>query len=226
MQAPENLEELIEYNAKLLNLGEHAPDAVAHKTKIPKLDRDLKGRFWNAMCSIIVNEHTTTPIADKSYGEIIQPMLTRSEIARKIFVHYLLDRVHDSDINTLHRCLPFILNSLPNEEDESNSSILHAYTYKSFLRTFITILTKRHLVDCVIDPRWRKVVMEDFLLHVVTWNASVHEYVVSMLAEYFTEVKYLLPLGEQVAVIADWADQVFINGRKEEKVKVKLHHCH
>ncbi|KAG0172363.1 Cofactor of BRCA1 [Apophysomyces sp. BC1034] len=221
--APENLEELIEYNAKLLNLGEHAPEAVAHKTKIPKLDRDLKGRFWNAICAVIVHEHSSAPMTDKTYGDIIQPMLVRSEIARKIFVHYLLDRVHDSDINTLRRCLPLFLKSLPAEDDDSNTSILHAYTYKSFLRTFISILTKRHLVECVADPRWRKGVMEEFLLHVVSWDASVHEYVVGMLAEYFTEVKYLLPLGEQVAVIADWADQVFINGRKEEKDLKVLH---
>ncbi|KAF7728910.1 Cofactor of BRCA1 [Apophysomyces ossiformis] len=223
---PENLEELIEYNAKLLNLAEHAPEAVANKTKIPKLDRDLKGRYWNAICTIIVNEHSSAPMTDKSYSEVIQPMLGRSEIARKILVHYLLDRAHDSDINTLRRCLPFILNSLPPDDDESNNTIVHAYTYKSFLRTFISILTKRHLVDCVADPRWRKGVMEDFLLQIVSWNASVHEYVVGMLAEYFTEVKYLMPLGEQVAVIADWADQVFINGRKDEKDLKTLHQAY
>ncbi|KAI8090045.1 uncharacterized protein BX664DRAFT_240731, partial [Halteromyces radiatus] len=98
-EAPENLEELISYNAKLLNLAQYAPTAVANNARIPKLDKDLKGRYWNNVCKLIIQENANTSVElDPNAGRLIQEMLNKNEVARKVFVHYLLDRVYENDI--------------------------------------------------------------------------------------------------------------------------------
>ncbi|KAL0076970.1 hypothetical protein J3Q64DRAFT_1647090 [Phycomyces blakesleeanus] len=218
--APGNLEDLINYNAKLLNLAEHAPRATGSDLKIPKIDRDIRINFWHDISVVIINENTPTNQANSLINITrIESIISKSEVARKIYVHYLIDRASEGDITSLSRCLPSILNTLPSEEDKDNVDYnIHLYTYQSFFRTFINIIIKRHLVDCVMDIRWRQAVVEEFLLRAVTWDFSVHEQVVKMLNEYFKEPKHLPKLGEQVAVIADWADKVFLNGTREEKV--------
>ncbi|KAI7861575.1 cofactor of BRCA1-domain-containing protein [Spinellus fusiger] len=217
--APGNLEDLINYNAKLLNLAEHALSATGTDLRIPKIDRHLRTHFWNDMCAIIVNENTPTTAAMTLHNVArTESVVAKSEVARKIYVHYLVDRVHEGDIALLSRCLPSILSTLPEEADKDRADYnLHVYTYQSFFRTFIDVLVKRHLMECVVDPRWRQGVVEEFLMVAVTWDVSVHIHMVKMLNEYFKEPKCLLKLGEQVAVIADWADKIFMNGRKEEK---------
>ncbi|KAI9027163.1 cofactor of BRCA1-domain-containing protein [Phycomyces nitens] len=226
--APGNLEDLINYNAKLLNLAEHAPRAIGSDLKISKIDRNIRTHFWHEMSVLIINENTPTNQANNliNIGRI-ESIISKSEVARKIYVHYLIDRASEGDITSLSRCLPSILNTLPSENDKNNVDYnLHLYTYQSFFRTFINIIIKRHLVDCVMDIRWRQVVMEEFILKAVSWDFSVHEQVVKMLNEYFKEPKHLPKLGEQVAVIADWADKVFLNGIREEKDTPVVYHIY
>ncbi|KAI8370436.1 uncharacterized protein BYT42DRAFT_502423 [Radiomyces spectabilis] len=220
--APGNLEESINYNAKLLNLAEHAPDAIATKSKIPKMDRDLKDKFWNAMCAIIVEEDDANMgVMEDKDAEVVRALLKKSETARKIFVHYVLDRTYEGDVAILGRCLPFILETLPTQDDTSAINIMHVETYLSFFRTLVNILAKRHLLECVADRRWRRMVVEEFLLQAVAWDSKVHLNMSWLLGEYFNDPKNLVPLGEQVATIADWADQIFIQGRKDDKVRRK-----
>lgn len=215
----ENLEELINYSAKLLNLAEHAPNAIALNTKIPKLDQDLRLKYWNAICSVMIDEDKDINCPMKGSDiEIISTMLCRSDIARKVFVHYLVDRTQEGDVSTLARCLPLIINTWPAPNFEEDGTI-YRQTYLSFIKTMIDIVSKRNLYECIADMRWRKVIVEDFLLKVVSWDCRIHEQMVRFLAEYFVDPKVLLKLGPQVAILIEWADITVINGLKDEKVR-------
>jgi hypothetical protein len=214
----ENLEELTNYSGKLLNLAEHAPNAIAHNTKIPKLDKDLKSKYWNTLCAVMIQEvqDLNHPMKVEQV-EVIDTMLRRSDIARKVFVHYLVDRTQEGDVGTLCRCLPLIINTWPAPEFEEEK-IIYRQTYLSFIKTMIDIVSKRNLYDCVADLRWRQVVVENFLLKVVAWDCRIHEQMVRLLAEYFVDPKILIKLGQQVAMLVEWADIIVTNGLKDEKV--------
>lgn len=216
--APENLEQLINYNAKLLNLAEHAPMAASKHQRIPKLDKDLRSRFWNAMCRIIVEENNPRATVGTNESEVITDMLRKSEIARKTFVHYCTDRAYEGDVATLQRCLPFVLASLPSSSSSDHSNDAHIFTYESFIDTFVNILAKKWLLNCIKDPQWRQPVMDNFLLQVVRWNTLAHKQVVLLLAEYFLHAKLLNQLNEKVALIAEWADYACEHGAKDSKV--------
>ena len=215
----DDLEELTNYSGKLLNLAEHAPAAIAHDTKIPKLDKDLKSKYWNAICSVMIDEEKdfNQPMKPADV-EVITSLLNKSDIARKVFVHYLVDRTQEGDVNTLNRCLPLLVNTWPAPEFEEKG-IIYRQTYLSFIKTMIDIVMKRHLLECVIDPKWKHVVVEKFFLVVVSWNCKVHEQMIRFLAEYFVDPKTLLKLGNQVMSLVEWADLVVVNGLKDEKVK-------
>lgn len=218
----ENLEELTNYSGKLLNLAEHAPNAIAHNAKIPKLDRDLKSKYWNAVCSVMIEEsNESNPSIKEADAEVIDTMLRRSDIARKVFVHYLVDRTQEGDVGSLRRCLPLIINTWPASEFE-DERIIYKQTYLSAIKTMIDIVSKRNLYECVADPRWRQVVVEGFLLKAVVWDCKVHEQMVRFLAEYFVDPKILIKLGQQVAILVEWADIIVTHGRKDDKVCFSL----
>lgn len=221
----DNLEELTNYSGKLLNLAEHAPNAIAHNTKIPKLDKDLKSKYWNSICSVMLDEDKDVNHAMKeSDALVITNMLGRSDIARKVFVHYLVDRTQEGDVGTLSRCLPLLVNTWPAPEFEEAGTI-YRQTYLSFIKTMIDIISKRNLLECVVDMRWKHVVVESFLLKVVSWDCRVHEQMIRFLAEYFVDPKVLIKLNAQVIVLVEWADIIAVNGHKDEKVKlISLEH--
>jgi hypothetical protein len=219
--APDDLEELISYTTKLLNLAEHAPTAVALNAKIPKLDKEIKNVLWTVLCEIFVNEDADMKIQIKdSDFNALQGMLVRSDIARKVFVHYLIDRVQERDVGTLHRCLPLIIQTWPSP-DFDERGIVYRQTYISFIRTMIEIVTKRNLYELIADVKWRQVIMENFLLKVVAWDEKIHEQLVWLLTDYFTDPKLLLKLGSQFILISEWADVVVSNGKVDEKVSLE-----
>lgn len=210
------LDDNINYNGKLLNLAEHAPSAVGAKTKIPKLDRDLKDNFWNAMSSIMIEEQTH----EKSENVLntILSLIRKSEIARKVFVQYILDRVNVGDLYTLSKCLPLLVQSAtPDLFTEESSQI-----YIGCIYTMMDLLMKRYLMDCIMNLRWRQIIVEGFLLKAVSWSAQLHEKMVRFLAEYYSDPKNMLKLGPQSAIIAAWAEATCTNGLKDEKVKASL----
>lgn len=218
--APSNLERLLNYNARLLNMAEHAPVAIPRKAEFPKLDRDVRSRFWNAMCVIIVEEQSPKDDRRAEYVSVIQTMLSRSEISRKVFCHYMVDRTAEGDIYTLRRCLPFVIESLPAEGDDG-LAVAHRLTYESLVYTMIRLLrqSQKRMTECILDTRWRQGVVEGFFIRVAAWSHKMHLAVVLFLAEYFSDAKYLKPLGNKVAVIADFADQIYLNGYKDMKVR-------
>ncbi|CAO3614012.1 unnamed protein product [Mucor hiemalis] len=213
----DNLEELTNYSGKLLNLAEHAPNAIKNNAKIPKLDRDLKSKYWNAICSVMIDEEKDMnhPMKEADI-EVITNLLRKSDIARKVFVHYLVDRTQEGDVGTLSRCLPLVLNTWPAPDFEEDG-IIYRQTYLSFIKTMIDIVSKRNLFDCAADMRWRHIVMEGFLLKVVAWDCRVHEQMIRFLAEYFVDPKILIKLGGQVLTLVEWADTIVENGQKDEK---------
>ncbi|KAK4511142.1 uncharacterized protein ATC70_012354 [Mucor velutinosus] len=213
----EDLEDLTNYNGKLLNLAEHAPYAIANAAKIPKLDKDLKESYWSAICSLMLEEgnDVTMPMGEKP-ASIILPLLRRSDIARKVFVHYLVDRTFEGDVKTLTRCLPLILETWP-APDFEEEGIIYRQTYLSFIKTMMDILIKRNLYDCIADIKWRQAVVEGFLLKVVAWDCRIHEQMIRFLAEYFLDPKILVKLGPQVGIIVEWADTIVVNGLKDDK---------
>ncbi|KAI9308217.1 cofactor of BRCA1-domain-containing protein [Cunninghamella echinulata] len=220
--APPNLEELVNYNAKLLNLAQYAPSAVADNIKIPKLDKDLKGRYWTSVCEVIVNENLSASAVkmEPDTMQFMNEILQKNEVARKVYVQYLIDRTYENDLSTLSRCLPLILSSLPKKSHESvdGMKIMHTYTYKAFLRTFMNIVVKRHLVDCLVDRRWRHAIMDSFLLKVIEWESWAHEQVVWMLVEFYSDSKYLLSLtNEHITILHDWAELCILKGKRSEK---------
>ncbi|KAI8344275.1 cofactor of BRCA1-domain-containing protein [Chlamydoabsidia padenii] len=227
--APDNLEELINYNAKLINLAQHAQTAVTNNTKIAKLDKDLKLRYWNSLCKVIVNENTTHPL-DPAIGRTIQDLLEKNEVARKVFVQYLLDRVYENDIGTLGRCLYLIqATRYPHQDGGSGGGlldILHTHTYKAFTLTLMNAVARKHLLDCVTDRKWRDVVVEGFLLKTVEWEVAIHERFVLLMVELFCDPKYYMALtSEHVALIEKWANLCASRGIHNEKVK-SLHNVY
>ncbi|RCI03227.1 hypothetical protein CU098_008761 [Rhizopus stolonifer] len=212
----DNLEELTNYNAKLLNLAENAPKAVANNAKVPKLDKDLKENFWNAICKVMLEEghDRTHPMAEKT-SNVILSLLKRTDIARKVFVHYLVERVFEGDIGTLHRCLPLLLQTWPTDLEEDVT--IYRQTYLSFVKTMIDMIIKRYLINCVAEVQWRQVIMEGFLLKVVAWDGRIHEQMIRFLAEFFMDPKVLLKLGPQVAILVEWADIIVTHGFKDDK---------
>ncbi|ORE04595.1 hypothetical protein BCV72DRAFT_12606 [Rhizopus microsporus var. microsporus] len=212
-----NLEELIDYTAKLLNLAEHAPMAIANNTRIPRLDQELKTSLWTVICSIFLSEDADykVPIKESDYT-ILHTMLQRSDIARKVFVHYLIDRVQERDIGTLNRCLALVMNTWPSENYDERG-IIYRQTYVGFVRTMIDILSKRNLNELVADVRWRQAVVEGFLIKAVAWDVKIHDQMIYLLTEYFNDPKLLIKLGPQVAILSDWADMIVMNGLVDDK---------
>ncbi|KAI9263158.1 cofactor of BRCA1-domain-containing protein [Phascolomyces articulosus] len=216
--APPDLEQLISYSAKLLNLAEHAPLAAHTQQKIPKIDKDIK-EYWASLCRIMLLENNSKGTIKPADAEKQRIMLTKSEIARKVFVQYCLDRTFEGDVTSLQRLLPFILETLPDINDNTNAA--YEYTYESFIHTFISILIKKWLVECVMDEKWRATVFNGFLLQVVRWNTRPHKEVVQLLTKYFTGAKHQRLLSENIGLIAEWTDRICQLGHKDEKVSVE-----
>ncbi|KAI8888564.1 hypothetical protein K501DRAFT_240060 [Backusella circina FSU 941] len=213
-----DLDSMIDYSGKLLNLAEHAPRAIADSAKIPKMDKELKTVFWYALIHLISEEGQEGSLKETELNPILS-LLQRSEIARKVFVHYLVDRVTEGDIHTLSRCLPLVLSTWPRLTafDQEEQVAIYRLTYLSFVRTIIDIITKKYLVECITDVRWRQVVLEHFLLKVVAWDMRIHTAVIRMLTEYYLDPKTLIKLGPHIPYISEAANTMATNGFVDEK---------
>ncbi|KAI8979320.1 cofactor of BRCA1-domain-containing protein [Mycotypha africana] len=223
-------DKMIEYNAKLLNLAEQAPKAAVPGTKVSKTDKEIKEHLWVALMKIIREESFD---ADLAHAMI--DMLKKSDIARKVFVQYLLDRVQEPNCAVLNNYLALIADSWPDnvgggggggghghtEEDaatEERSGVTYRQTYLSFINTLITLLIeKNYLVKCVLDTQFKPIVF--FLLSVVGWDASIHKQMIRFIAEYYANDtgKTLLQLGPQVTELSKWTDQMARHGYRDER---------
>ncbi|KAI9472246.1 MAG: cofactor of BRCA1-domain-containing protein [Benjaminiella poitrasii] len=210
---------LVSYISKLLNLAQHAPVAIPKHTKIPKLEKDLKENFWDTMCAIMLEEGRDIPYNSPNGEKIKSTMLhllRKSDIVRKVFVNYLVDRTREGDIFTLSRYLPLVLETWPGPEVEEEG-VIYRQTYLGFVKTMIDVLAKNHSEVCITDERWKQGVMVNFLFKVISLDWMIHEQLVRFLAEYYIDSKSLNKIGSKVAIVAEWADFMIINGFKDEK---------
>jgi hypothetical protein len=203
------LEEQWQWAARMLNLGHHAHNiAVSGKYKPPKMDREVYSQLWNTIGSLILEEQYDTEAGintdrdmEPKDAQVIDAMLPNDQIARDVFCQYVLDRTIEGDIHSLSRCLKHIAASLPT----SDENVLHIYTYQSFFTTFISLLVRHHLGKCVVNSRWRSVIMDNFLLASASWDTSVHLQIIQMFTEYY-EPKMVNSLGDQITIIESWAN--------------------
>jgi hypothetical protein len=216
------LDSMIDYSGKLLNLAEHAPRAIADSAKIPKMDKELKTVFWYAIVHLITEEGQEGALKEADLNNILG-MLQRSDIARKVFVHYLVDRVTEGDIHTLTRCLPLVLSTWPRVTvfDQEQQVDIYRLNYLSFVCTMIDIITKKYLVECITDVRWRQAVLENFLLKAASWDMVIHTALIRMLTEYYLDPKTLFKLGPHIPFISEVVNVLATNGYFNEKVKIK-----
>ncbi|GAB5593379.1 hypothetical protein Unana1_08279 [Umbelopsis nana] len=229
--APQNLEEQWQWAARMLNLGHHAHSiAVSMKYKPPKMDREMYSQLWNTIGSLILEEQYDTEAGidtdrdmEAKDAQVIDAMLPNDQIARDVFCQYVLDRTIEGDIHSLSRCLKHILASLPTSEE----NILHVYTYQSFYTTFISLLVRHHLGKCVVNSRWRSVIMDDFLLASASWDTSVHLQILQMFSEYY-EPKMVTSLADQITIIESWANttcsQADVSNAKNSKELYDAYH--
>ncbi|KAG2187642.1 hypothetical protein INT44_005332 [Umbelopsis vinacea] len=207
--APQNLEEQWQWAARMLNLGHHAHNiAMSGKYKPPKMDREVYSQLWNTIGSLILEEQYDTEAGidtdrdmESKDAQVIDAMLPNDEIARDVFCQYVLERTIEGDIHSLARCLKHITASLPT----SDENVLHTYTYQSFYTTFINLLIRHHLGKCVLNSRWRSVIMDNFLLPSASWDSSVHLQIIQMFSDYY-EPKMVNSLGDQITIIESWAN--------------------
>jgi hypothetical protein len=216
----------------MLNLGHHAHSiAVSMKYKPPKMDREMYSQLWNTIGSLILEEQYDTEAGidtdrdmEAKDAQVIDAMLPNDQIARDVFCQYVLDRTIEGDIHSLSRCLKHILASLPTSEE----NILHVYTYQSFYTTFISLLVRHHLGKCVVNSRWRSVIMDDFLLASASWDTSVHLQILQMFSEYY-EPKMVTSLADQITIIESWANttcsQADVSNAKVSKAWVENCRC-
>ncbi|ORX55586.1 hypothetical protein DM01DRAFT_1334977, partial [Hesseltinella vesiculosa] len=210
----DRLDELINYNAKLLNLAQHAPTAIAKSTKIPKLDKNVKDHFWKAMLEMITDEGT--PNAKTLSVEAItaiEDLLVNNEVTRKTYAQYVMDRMADSDIHTLHRALPLILHTLP---VEGSADIQHTTTYKALIYSITQAIEKRHRFDIVIETIWRNTIMDEFLLKVIDDIPSAVPGVVHLLISIFDDSRSSALTPDHRATLANWANLCALQAAKEQ----------
>lgn len=222
----------------MINLGASAHRIhVSHQYRAPKLDRALRDEFWNTMAGFVVDEQTDAAgsadlTRDMEEPEIknVEELCSRSEVARKLFLQYTLDRALILDVPALTRCLPRILNTLPSpptpEQPSNGDFVLHNFTYHSFLHSFLAALARSHLPRLITTPRFKKVVVDEFLIPLVErWDEPAHEIVAKFLCEFF-DVRVIggqvggvqvAGVGEAVSIVEEWADRVFIAGKKDEE---------
>jgi hypothetical protein len=168
-----------------------------------------------------ISSANALPSLDPALARTIQDLLEKNEVARKVFVQYLLDRVYENDIGTLSRCLHLIVATRP-DGAQDGLAILHTHTYKAFTLTLINALSRKHLLDCVMDRKWSQIVIEGFLLKAVEWEVSIHERFILLLVEIFCDPKYYMALTpEHIATIEEWANICASRGIHNEKVNTK-----
>ncbi|RUP51729.1 hypothetical protein BC936DRAFT_146308 [Jimgerdemannia flammicorona] len=234
----------IEWAGRMINLGANAHRIhVTRQYKAPKLERALREEFWSTMAGFVVDEQadvagTVDLNRDMEDAEIriVEDLCKRSEVARKVFLQYTLERALIPDIPSLTRCLPRILNTLPPavnpDENVDGDQVLHSFTYHSFLHSFLAVLARSHLPRLINTPRFQKVVLHDFLFPLLErWDESAHEIVARFWSEFF-DVRVIggqvggiqhAGIGEGVRIVAEWADKAFELGKKDDD-RVRVRH--
>ncbi|KAL1925036.1 uncharacterized protein VTP21DRAFT_4690 [Calcarisporiella thermophila] len=201
----------IRWAISMLNYGCNADQVNEREAyKVPKAKENKF--LQESMIGLMMEEDldTSTVTAEELAAEErdeIEERLRKSEIARKIFTIYLLDRLEHGDAASLQRCLPLILHTLPESEE-----VMYTHTYESFFQTFVQSIIARHMPTMLMRPQMRRVVMDIFLVQAVRWSALVHELVVEMLVECYNHTQ----VGDALEYVETWAELVCSSGVKDD----------
>ncbi|RIA83316.1 hypothetical protein C1645_467290 [Glomus cerebriforme] len=145
-----------------------------------------------------------------SFSETETHLLRRSDLARKIFCQYIVERTDKGDPVAVHRCLPFIYASLPRNDNE----FMHLEMYESMYQSIVTLIIKSHRVRVLCSERWRSVITD--LINITPWRLSIQELVVKLFIEFYSDevANQLTTLGcvERMKLVRDWAERMCITG--------------
>ncbi|GBB84015.1 hypothetical protein RclHR1_10660003 [Rhizophagus clarus] len=145
-----------------------------------------------------------------SFSETETHLLGRSDVARKVFCQYIVERTDKGDPVAVHRCLPFIYASLP----RSDNDFMHLEMYESMYQSIVTIIIKSHRVRVLCSERWRSVITD--LINITPWRLSIQELVVKLFIEFYSDevANQLTTLGcvERMKLVREWAERMCITG--------------
>ncbi|KAG0244567.1 Cofactor of BRCA1 [Actinomortierella wolfii] len=193
------------WTATTLNLGAHARRIIQQqKFRIQRVDPNVTDKFFTTLSNCIlddtlgqlrqeVDENTHTEEVQFTEDNLIA--LDDSEVARKLLCHYILNRLHHTDIHALTRTLPTILTSLRRNRNYDPQSMtldsLHV-TYQSFFHSFLSILSRQqHLHRFLVQRKFQVPILNDFLLPAAGEDAIIHEQLLDFFIESFSLVASL-----------------------------------
>ncbi|KAG9297730.1 hypothetical protein G9A89_011245 [Geosiphon pyriformis] len=227
----------------LINLGSESRDMLVTKTyAIPQVDPAIYEDFYFRLLSLMLDDKTrfaareaqrrqnsTGPFPDRQedrqnltlneknmskFTEREIEMLKESDLARKVFAHYIMDSCLKGDAIALKRAVPYMSASLPRDL----SNITHNEVYESLWQSLITLLIKNCRLKLLVFPQWGKV-MEDILIPMCAWKQTAHELMLKLLVELYTEdiAAYLdkKNISEKIKAVRSWTEKTFNIGAKE-----------
>ncbi|KAG0270513.1 Cofactor of BRCA1 [Actinomortierella ambigua] len=229
------------WTATTLNLGAHARRIIQQqKFRIPRVEALVTDKFFTTLSNCILDdtlgqlkqEVDESSSADEvHFTEDNLAALDDSEVARKLLSHYILNRLHNTDIHALTRTLPIILTSLRrNKHYDPQSMTLDSLrvTYQSFFHSFLTILSRQqHLHRFMVQRKFQAPILNDFLLPAAGEDAIIHE----QLLDFFADAFSLVASSGRAGNIADsfihlgrWLETLYttrpIRQLNEERVNV------
>ncbi|CAG8460743.1 11659_t:CDS:10 [Acaulospora colombiana] len=219
----------LKWLSSMINLGSNSHTMMINKVfSMPQVNEEIYTKFYKQLLVLMFDDkgrHTSTinmfkasettedendvpPIVSSpnQFGETEISLLKRSDMARKVFCHYMLERCEKGDIISLRRSLEYFRATMPFSE---NSNILHVELYESALQTLITLIIKYHRVRTLSSAKWSGVIR---ILVNMPWKSTIHELTVKLLNEYYTEEVSagLAKIGcmEKYKLVRDWAESL------------------
>ncbi|CAG8700569.1 17606_t:CDS:10 [Acaulospora morrowiae] len=219
----------LKWLSSMINLGSNSHKMMTSKIfNMPQVNEEIYTKFYKQLLVLIFDdrlrqtstvsmfkasettedENDVPPIINPSnqFGETEIGLLRRSDLARKVFCHYMLERCEKGDIISLRRSLEYFRVTMPLSE---NPNMLHVELYESALQTLISLIIKHHRVRTLSSAKWSGVIR---ILVNMPWKPTIHELTVKLLNEYYTdEVSAgLARIGcmEKYKLVRDWAESL------------------
>ncbi|RHZ86832.1 hypothetical protein Glove_43g21 [Diversispora epigaea] len=222
-------ESTLKWLTTMVNLGSNAHRMVITKNfTMPQVEEDIytkfykqllflmfddKLRYQNTMNMLKLNETAededeVQPLNNPMYqfGDNELRILRRSDVTRKVFCHYMLDRCEKGDVISLRRALDYFRLTLPVDYSPNSS---HVEVYESAWQTLITLIIKHHRARTLSSIKWSGVIKA---LVNTPWRSSMHELTVKLLQEYYSEdvSATIAKIGcmEKYKLVREWAESL------------------
>ncbi|CAH1760716.1 1880_t:CDS:10 [Entrophospora sp. SA101] len=126
-------------------------------------------------------------------------ILKKNELARKLFCHYLAERLDNKDTDRFRQCFTYFSLTIQKDVDD-----IYDYAFQ----TFTTIVITKHRIRALCSKRWRAVV--SCFLSVANRRKIFHEFTLKLLIELASEenVQIITDSGnaEKFKLIRDWSE--------------------